>query len=201
MSRHVLSVLLAASLLGLVSCAEVAAPPQPPNTVAPPTSAGSPPQATGRELPRFAPSVADPKDAGDIGGCALLTSVQLEELTLLPETARPRDVGAARACSWTYQGGRNSAGLQIAVERTIPGLDGIYVQRVGFDRFEPVTVSGHPGFRADKLDGDCVLYIAIADYQLFSVDGNLLNEPLPDPCAPSRRMAEMILSNLPPLAD
>lgn len=192
----------AAVCSSLVACAQVA-PPTAPESGAGGTAQSRDQQAPSarREPPQFAPSVTEPKDARGIAECDLLTPAQLDQLGLASETARPRTVGAARVCSWTYEGGRKSAALQIATERTIPGLDGIYVQRVGYARFEPVTVAGHPGFHADQAESDgCTLYIAIADYQMMTVVADLRAEPLPDPCAPSRRMAEMILSNLPPLA-
>lgn len=186
----------------LTGCTSEAVRDRGPSALPPSSAQAASPTNTTREPPRFAPSVTDPRDARGIGECDLLTSAQLDELGLVAETARPRVSGAARVCSWAYEGGKNSAGLQIATDRTIPGLDGIYMQRAGFALFEPTTVAGHPGFRADQAEGDgCTLYIAIADYQLLAAAGNGLGEPLPDPCAPSRRMAEMILSNLPPLAD
>lgn len=183
----------------LSGCATYVEPPSSPtaSSALPSSTTGTPSAA-----PRFAPSVPSPKDARGIGECDLLTPGQIGDLGLAADTADPGVSGAARVCTWAYRDRRNTAGLQIATERTIPGLDGIYIQRSGFAVFEPVTVSGHPGFHADQVPGDgCSLYIAIADHQLMTVSANLRGEPLPDPCAPSRRMAEMILSNLPPLAD
>lgn len=192
-------VVIATACLGLAACSSGIVPGTPSTGEQPPPSAPS--AATTSERPRFAPSVATPKDARGIAECDLLTPAQVDALGLALETADPQTSGAARVCSWAYKDGQNTAGLQIATERTIPGLDGIYIQRVGFALFEPVTVAGHPGFHADQVEGDgCTLYIAIADYQLLAVGANVRGETMPDPCAPSRRMAEMILSNLPPLA-
>ena len=79
-------------------------------------------------------------------------------------------------------------------------LDNLYIQRNTLAVFEPTEISGHPAVRGDDIVGPvCTLYTAIADYQGLSTDGNLGGRPLADPCGPSRRMAEMILSNLPPL--
>lgn len=165
--------------------------------VSQPTSAPEP--AT--ERPRFAPAVQEPRDARGVDVCNLLTPAQVDELGLERASALPEVSGTARVCSWAYMTGRDSAGLTVATERSIPGLDGIFLQKDGYVLFEPVTLGGHPGFRADQDAGDCTLYIAIADYQLMSVDGSVRGTSRPDSCAQSRRMGEMVLSNLPLLGD
>jgi hypothetical protein len=94
----------------------------------------------------------------------------------------------------------NVAGVTLATDLSISGLEGLYLVRDTFDVFEPGEVGGHPSVRADRnANGRCSIYVAIADDQLLSTDGNLAGRPLPDPCEPSRRMAELVLSNLPDL--
>jgi hypothetical protein len=154
-----------------------------------------------RPGPRLAPAVREPLDARGVAPCGLLTPAQLIELGLDPRSARPGTAGAAETCGWTRPTDPgNPAGLQISTNPTIPSLDGIYIIRDTFDVFEPTQIAGHPAVHADGTAGSvCTIYTAIADYQAVSTDGNLAGRPLADPCGPSRRMAEMILSNLPPL--
>lgn len=150
--------------------------------------------------PRLAPAVREPKDARGIAPCDLLTRPQLIELGLIPETARPSTAGAAEVCGWGSVDPGNGGGVQINTDPTIPSLDGLYLQRDTLAVFEPIEIAGHPAVHADGIVGPvCTIYTAVADYQGVSTDGNLAGRPLADPCAPSRRMAEMILSNLPPL--
>lgn len=79
-------------------------------------------------------------------------------------------------------------------------LDGIYLVRDDYAVFEPTEVAGHPAVQADlTTESGCTLYIAIADHQGVATSGNLAGRSVPDPCGLSRRMAELILSNLPPL--
>lgn len=185
-------------LVGLMSCS---APPQgsPPVSL---TNETSPPPAvtSTKPPPRLAPVVREPLDARGKAPCDLLTAPQLLELGLRPDTARPDTSGAAQICGWSSTDPGNVAGLQVNTDPTLPSLDGIYLVRDTFAVFEPIEIAGHPAVHADRNAGPvCTIYTAIADYQGISTDGNLAGRPLPDPCAPSRRMAEMILSNLPPL--
>lgn len=163
-----------------------------------PTSAAS---ATAKPPPRLAPAVRQPLDARGVEPCELMTPAQLVELGLRPESAKPGTSGASLTCTWvSATDAANPAGLQINADSTLPALDGIYLVPETFAVFEPIEVAGHPAVHADDVAGPvCTIYTAIADYQAVATDGNLGGRPLPDPCAPSRRMAEMILSNLPPL--
>ncbi|MFC4942443.1 DUF3558 domain-containing protein [Pseudonocardia sp. GCM10023141] len=168
--------------------------------VATASSTGQPSTAPAKPSPRLSPIVREPKDARGIAPCALLTAVQLGELGLIPESAQPSTSGAAQVCGWRSVDPGNAGGIQINTNPTLPSLDGIYLVRDTFDVFEPIEVSGHPAVHADQIAGPvCTIYTAIADYQGVSTDGNLAGRPLADPCGPSRRMAELILSNLPPL--
>jgi hypothetical protein len=131
--------------------------------------------------------------------CDLLTVQQVTALGFRPETTEQGTGGRAGTCGWRTDPG-NPAGLQINTGTTIPALDGLYLGRDTYAVFEPMEIAGHPAVRADLTSGDvCTIYVAVADYQGLSTDGNLAGRPLPDPCAPSRRMAELVLSNLPPL--
>lgn len=146
------------------------------------------------------PRVEHPKDARGIGSCDLLTPSQLTDLGLRPDTARPGTSGVGRMCTWASTVMGDPAGLTVATDLTVGGLESLYRVRDTFDVFEPGEIGGHPSVRADgNRDGRCSLYVALADDQLMSADGNLSGRPLPDPCARSRRMAELVLSNLPDL--
>lgn len=159
---------------------------------------------TRRAPPRFAPAVPEPKDARGVAACDLLTDAQLVELGLRPETATASSVGnTTRSCSWSSAvDDTNPAGLELNDDTTIPALDGLYLTREVYFRFEPREVAGHPAIRADYNDlGDCTILTAIADYQGVSTEGNPAGRPQPDPCALSTRMAEFIIANLPPLTE
>ncbi|MHA6793556.1 DUF3558 domain-containing protein [Pseudonocardia bannensis] len=147
-----------------------------------------------------APKVVEPKDARSIAACDLLTPAQLTSLDLLPNTARPDTSGGARTCGWKSAKDANLAGVTIATDLAIGGLEGLYLTRDTFEVFEPGDVGGHPSVRADgNRGGRCSLYVAVAEDQLLSTDGNLAGRPASDPCAVSRRMAELVLANLPHL--
>lgn len=78
------------------------------------------------------------------------------------------------------------------------GLTGAYQYADFKDNFEITEVAGHPAVRADFTPvGEGILYVGVADDQVFSVDAYGDGRILPDPCAPARRPAEFMLSNLP----
>jgi hypothetical protein len=204
-----LSALRASVVLGVSGVIALAACATPTRPAANPAATGgfgaitaeAPAGPSIRPGPRFAPAVQAPLDARGIAPCSLLTAGQLVELGLDPDTARPATTGQAKTCGWTRRSDTtNPAGLQINTDPAIPSLDGIYIIRDTFSVFAPTEVSGHPAVRADgALGTGCTLYTAIADYQAVATGTNLAGRPLADPCAGARRMAEMILSNLPPL--
>ena len=179
----------------------------PPSSVPPPRSgqASIPPPPSGaagtREPLRYAPPVSDPLDARGIAVCDLLTSTQLTNIGLDPRTAYPSVSGEAQVCTWDTFDGTNTGGITLDADRfPLAALDGIYVLNQGIVAIlDPITVDGHPGFRGDDDPSTCTYYVAVADYQLIGVDGRARNLPQSDPCGPSKRMAELILSNLPPL--
>ncbi len=84
----------------------------------------------------------------------------------------------------------------IATDQANGGLKGLHQLRDVFAVFEPGEVSGYSSVRAGADDSLCPLYIGVSDDRMISVDGNVAGHPLPDPCGPSRRMAEFVLSNL-----
>lgn len=142
-----------------------------------------------------------PKDARGVAPCDLLTDAQLGELSLLADTAEEYSGPATRSCSWlSAVDDTNPAGLELATDTAIAALDTIYISRDLLVNFTELEISGHPAVRADyNPDGSCTIYTAIADHQAVSTEGNGAGRPQPDPCALSVRMAELILSNLPPL--
>jgi hypothetical protein len=141
-----------------------------------------------------------PLDARGVKACDLLTPDQLAEVGLKPDTAEAKSTGVADVCTWSSVKPGSVGGVQLSTHPTLPALDGVYLVRDTFAVFEPMKISGHPAVHADRNSGsDCTIYTAIADYQAVATDGDLAGAPEGDPCAPSRRMAELILSNLPPL--
>ena len=198
---------VAALVLALGGCSAPAPEPLPTDT--PPAAPATAPtsDAVPADHPDAVPPelrVPEPKDARGIPVCDLLTPGQLTALGLVPETANEVRVDAAAAgCDWAVAaepGDRAGIGVRIT---EVPALVGYYRIRDVYADFEPITVSGHPGFRYSRNPGSgCVHGIAIADHQYLDTDGSSLNPPGeadPDPCSRTRRMAEMALSNLPPL--
>ncbi|MFC4942441.1 DUF3558 domain-containing protein [Pseudonocardia sp. GCM10023141] len=151
--------------------------------------------------PRFAPSVREPLDARGVAPCALLRTDQLTQLGLKPDSGIAGVSGAAEVCTWSSSTDPgNPAGLQLSTHPVQAALDVIYATRDSLEVFEPMVIAGHPAVRGDETASTgCVLYTAIADYQGLAVGADIAGRPSTDPCAKSRRMTELILSNLPPL--
>lgn len=167
---------------------------------APESTASVPPSSAAKPPPRFAPLVREPKDARGIAPCDLLTVAQQVELGFRPETAEPGVAGPAQTCGWRTDRPGQPAAVQINTDPTIPALDIVYGIRDVYAIFEPSEIAGHPAVRADyNNDEGCVIYTAIADYQGMATGTDIGVGGQADPCAGSRRMAELILSNLPPL--
>jgi len=165
-----------------------------------PAPASSAPSSEAKLPPRLAPPVQMPLDARGFKACELLTPTQLTELDLDPATAEAKTVGVTDNCSWKYTNDPgNVGGIQLSTRPTLPALDGIYLLRGTTATFTPLEVAGHPAVRADAGGAFCSIYVGIADYQGVAVEADTAGRPRADACAPSRRMAEMILSNLPPL--
>jgi hypothetical protein len=190
--------LIVACVLLLAACSGdgdggVASPPvtQPPAVQTPPT---------GPTLPST-PLVQDPRDARGVAVCDLLRPSQLAQLGLESSSAREVTmVATAPSCAWRRSDdGAKSGGVQVRTDLTVTAIDGLTIAKDTFVRFEPTVVSNHPAVRADdSARTGCTIYTAIADYQAIATNGDNSGSD-PDPCARSRRMAEMILSNLPPL--
>lgn len=144
--------------------------------------------------------VREPQDARGIAVCDLLTGAQLHELGLDQATTRMEQQQRSTGCSWRHVDGSTRAGINVSTDPIAQKLPDLYRLRNTFARFEITEVDGHPTIRGDDTDRPgCTLYVGIADEQMMSVDAYLDGRELPDPCAPARRMAEMVLANVPPL--
>jgi hypothetical protein len=144
--------------------------------------------------------VREPRDSRGIAPCDLLTRAQLRELGLDPASAFPDARGMEQSCTWHTPDKSDNAGLGISTDPRASKLPSMY--RVHHDEpwFQILEIAGHPALRFDpQPERDCGLSIAIADLQNLGVGATADRTPRPDPCAETRRMAEMILSNLPPL--
>lgn len=146
--------------------------------------------------------VKEPKDARGIPACDLLTREQLVELGLDPATAQPDSRMLAESCLWYYADGSTFASVSISTDPTATKLPGMYRLHHAEAGFEILEIAGHPALRFD-LDPSiqCGLAVGVADFQNLGTDGYFDRRPGPDICAQSRRMAEMVLSNLPPLVE
>jgi hypothetical protein len=145
--------------------------------------------------------VVDPRDVRGRNPCELFTSGQLAEVGLLAASAKDTTtVSRAPTCGWERADDRaNVASVQVRTDFTIPVLESLDLVKESFVTFEATEVASYPARRADRTPmTGCSLVVAIADYQGIVTNGDFAGRD-PDPCARSRRMAEMILSNLPPL--
>jgi hypothetical protein len=144
--------------------------------------------------------VREPKDARGIPVCELLTRDQLLELGLDPATAQPDSFLRGETCSWRFADGSTRAGVGLSVDPAAQKLPDFYRLRNTSTNFQILDIAGHPAVRSDDRPvGDCSLYVAVSDLQILSTNGYADGRALPDPCAPARRMAELVLSNLSPL--
>lgn len=128
-------------------------------------------------------------------GCGAPSTV---ELSLDPDSARSSAQQYGESCRWWHTDRSATAGVGISTDPVSFKSPDLY--RTAPDYIEPEIgqVAGHPTLRLDaEPDRECVLYVGVADEQVLDVDACLDGRMLPDPCAPARRMAEMVLSNLP----
>lgn len=145
--------------------------------------------------------VPQPKDLRGIPPCKLLTDAQLAEVGLRADTAEEEyPAGNGRGCRWLLVDDRyNYAIAGGSADQQNPALPGLYVTRQVNARFEPLVIAGHPGVRADlDLRGGCDIAVAASDDQLLGANGNAAGKPTSDECGRSRRMIELMLSNLHP---
>lgn len=185
---RVLVASLAAVLTGLAACAIPAPPPAEPS--------GFP-----ADVPQVL-KVRHPKDARGIPPCALLTEAQLVELGLDPASAYPDRRLLGESCVWHYADGSTFADVSISTDPTATKLPGMYRLHHADPSFEILEIAGHPVVRYDRdPTRECGLSIGVADFQNLGTGGYYDRKPRPDICAQSRRMAEMVLSNLPPLVE
>jgi hypothetical protein len=193
--------LVAAVVLGmtLAGCADVTRDEPLTTTPAAPSASPAPTARFDASTPEEL-RVREPKDARGIPICELLTRDQLVELGLDPATARPDSFLRGESCSWRLADGSSRAGVGLSTDPEAQKLPDFYRLRRVSHNFEILQVAGHPAVRSDDTPvGGCVLYVAAADEQILSAKGYVDSRGLPDPCAPARRMAELVLSNLPPL--
>jgi hypothetical protein len=175
---------------------------------APATSSPAPALPTGPPPvdERFTPDipaelrVTDPKDARGKDACELLTTGQLIELGLDPQTARGDTARNGPGCTWKYADGSTRASVALALRPDGVKLPDAYRLRDSFATFEILEIARHPAVRADDLPGECTLNVAVADEQIIVINGYLDDREVAEPCAMARQMAELILSNLPPAA-
>lgn len=153
-----------------------------------------------REPLRYSDPVAQPKDASDVEACDLLTDGQLEDLGLVPDSAEQQEIENIQTCIWSsvvYPA--NPVSVQKKIETGVPVLDGLYLIREGTFLYEEREISGHPAVRAEISETKtCTIMVAVSDYQGLGIKAD---QPLPDPCTTSTRIAELVLSNLPPLVE
>lgn len=199
-SSWLVAAVLAVALVGCASAEPAGSSPADTPTSTgqdPGTQTSSPP----REPLRYSDPVPEPKDVRGIEACDLLTDGQVLELGLVPESAEQRDQGPRiQTCVWSSAiHPANPVSIQKNVDTPLPVLDGQFLIRDSLLFYEEREVAGHPALRAELSDtGTCTITVAVSDYQGVATTAD---RPLPDPCVMSTRMAEFVLSNLPPLTE
>lgn len=198
--------LAAVVVVSLAGCASGDIPGTPPaaGPTTPSTTgqdAAAQPSSVPREPLRYSEPVREPKDARAIQACDLLTDDQVQQLDLVSESAEQRDQGPGlQTCVWLsaiYPA--NSVSIQKSTEGAVPVLDGLYLTRESAFYYEEREIAGYPAVRGELSDtGTCTIAVAISDYQGV---GFKADQPESDPCTTSTRMAELVLSNLPPLIE
>lgn len=184
--------------VGLVGC----------GATSPSVPAGGPPPTTlPVRLPtideRFTPDipaelrVREPKDVRGIDPCDLLSRDQIGSFGLDPDSARANPARYGAGCLWQYRDGSTSAEIGTATEPNGFKLPDAYRLRENSANFEILQIAGHPAVRDDiAANGQCELGLAVADDQIVTISAYADGRILPDPCAPARRMAELIIANL-----
>lgn len=167
-----------------------------------------PPAGTPVEVPRSTadvgarvPAPPMPKDARGLLACEVLRPDELVSLGLDPQTADRIGSGKSQGCLWKrLDGMRGLGGLSIFTDLPAPAMLGEYDSADLAAVFEPTEVAGHPAVRSDLVAGQpCRLVVAVARYQSLVVSGALPDAADGLPCSSATRMAELVLSNLPPL--
>lgn len=203
-SSWLVAAALAVTLAGCAAPGFPGSSPADPPAAVPPSAEqgagrqGAPPS---REPLRYSDPVPEPKDARAVAACDLLTDDQVRQLGLVPGSGEQRDQGPRiQTCVWSSAiHPANPVSIQKNVDTPLPVLDGQYLIRDTLLFYEEREVAGHPALRAELSDtGTCTITVAVSDYQGVAATAD---QPASDPCTTSTRMAEFVLSNLPPLTE
>lgn len=185
----------AAALLAVLLAACGAGPPGGPFRP-PPAPA---PAASGPELPEEL-RISNPLDVRGIPPCELLTPAQLREVGLDPSSGTPWVRQPGGGCLWKWQDGSTQAYVGANGDPGAIKLDSVFRNRDLYHNFTAFRISGYPALRVDPdPTGSCLLQVGAADDHVLEISAYGDSRVVPEPCAMAVRMAEMVLSNLPPL--
>lgn len=167
------------------------------------------PTTTSSALPPGTPNVANPLDttAFQKAPCSVLTSAQLQKLTIAAAGQPDLTDPLGPVCHWDDQTGSSKMNLGIYVGGTaVPGLSGPYSQKGNYQVFEPQPdIGGYPALIAMTDDarpqGDCQIAIGVSNTQEVSVEGQLKTgvDKAPDmsnPCPRVRAVAEAVIATI-----
>ena len=187
--RTAISALLAVGVLGAVGCGA--------------SSAGSPSTHVNRPgtagPTRLAPPVTNPRDITAYGQrpCELLTREQLVALgNDQPGERRSLPYGVFE-CVWRDSGFDQE--IRVASYPAEDLLSAKYRNRNAYQLFRPIEVSGLPATMQQDVRSECGVTVGLAETQAVEVDYADRTEPYEDPCGKARRIAEIVVGNLPPL--
>lgn len=186
--RLVVSVLLAAGVLGSAGCGA--------------SSAGSPSRQSdspGSGPTRLAPTVTNPRDVTAFRQrpCDLLTPEQLAALGIDQPGEQDSLPSGNQTCVW-----RDSGFDQEIAVGSYPDFDLLsanYRIRDSYQLFRPIEVAGLPATLQQDHFSACGVTVGLATTQAVEVNYVDTSDPIADPCGKARRIAEIVVGNLPPL--
>ena len=171
----------------------------------------APGASTNPNVPKVASPITVPQDyLGDPCKAvppALLTEMQFTKPGKPHTDPASIDAKAGPACTWTIVIGAQGLGLSVAIltgnrDRGIGGLAGLYTGKdsgqVGFVEPGP-DVEGYPAVYSDardrRADGDCVMFVGIADDLDFNV-GATGYQGQQDSCDAAQKVAAAVVKTL-----
>ena len=131
--------------------------------------------------------------------CDLLTPEQRASFGFNQPGIRRELLGGVVQCMWTDTG--TTRQLTASINPQQDRLNEVYRDRALYPLFEPIEVGGLPGAVRQAIAGGntCDAAVSLTESQSLEVGFSNLKPGTPvDACGEARRIAEVILGNLPP---
>lgn len=150
------------------------------------------------------PPVTAPKDVTRLADrpCDLMAPEQEMAFELTDPMVDEGVTGIVKSCFWNAPG---DIDVDVSAFAHNPTVETIYSNRDIYPIFELTRVSGYPAVLFSETGrevGSCAVAVKMAERQSVTViyDASLADNPPPDPCANAVRVAEVVLTNIPPAA-